>query len=97
MPNWNHQPDNAHSGTNVNSNEDEQWGQSPFGTSDSGHTTAGKRKRALTPFFYPSFCMSRTKTPFVQPKPSCTSYSPPVPARPLNSTLYFSSKRPCSR
>ena len=41
-----------------------------------------------------SLCISRNRTAFVQPKPSCTSYSPPAPASPRSSTLYFSSSRP---
>merc|ERR1719510_1496222 len=34
--------------------------------------------------------MKSMTTPLVQPKPVCTSYSPPPPAFPVSLTLYFS-------
>src|SRR5690349_25141484 len=40
------------------------------------------------------YCASSlTSTPLVQPKPSCTGYSPPVPS-PASRTLYFSTSLP---
>src|SRR5258705_8484680 len=40
--------------------------------------------------------MSLRMTPLVQPKPSCSGYSPPPPGRPVTCTSYFSINFPDS-
>jgi hypothetical protein len=40
--------------------------------------------------------MSLRITPLVQPKPSCSGYSPPPPDRPVAMTSYFSTNFPLS-